>query len=730
MKLNLNTWDGNNINDGTNLEAAIIGKELLPGTSAAFVERANTWSSYATMQFGAKTLPIGILIQAQNAEAQRDNLRKWFGENRDVMRTLVATNPTDSSQWYVKATVEGVNEDDNSSVVVILKLDEPYWRKVTPVTDNWTITASGQTHNISVGGNVIALPIFNITANNAKTKGFVYRYWVRNYNPNAAAERNKSIDVTNGGINTATLVADTSKSNQINNGAGITAGALTIAIDTAVGGGLSTGEGICYVDTEQIHYLSISAGTMTVDTNGRGYAGTTAATHADNAVMKQSRCRADGADIRVYNKGRQLDRWLDGMNTATTKIWTEGLDYAPKIEMTLSGTISNSGVVSSLTLKDTPTNKSMLKRLPNRQGLIEIDSGGGNWEVFVYLGKDGNKRQVTLGDRAARPSSVGGATMATHADGATIRFLQYDLWLFIGNYDLITPEVDATKQPAWDTNSTNASHIYTGFGDKDGLRPGAWHGSVLISTGKKTRIYTGNHGDESADPITDMGLKMKTRLRGGIPQAENATLEFRLDEPGGITTVTSNGERYRIGTSWPETTGLQKSKGSDVWEDQFILASPSAANSWADTWSKPSESLGAGYKSIRFVMDGSLKAKLNWEADLEVDAVTVVLTNPIVVTLGAQQNNYELDCGIENVTTGDILYLKWTMATTEPLTVDSKLRKITYKDGTNAYRARSMNTKRIEYLPFKPGVTNQLKFTDLGTANLTLQSIFEERMYL
>ena len=114
------------------------------------------------------------------------------------------------------------------------------------------------------------------------------------------------------------------------------------------------------------------------------------------------------------------------------------------------------------------------------------------------------------------------------------------------------------------------------------------------------------------------------------------------------------------------------------------------------------------------------------EADLEVDGVTVTLTNPIVVDLGAREDNYDLDCVLENTTTGESLALRWTMGLTEGLTVDSVNREVTYEDGTNAYRAMTLDTRRLEWLRLEPG-ENTLVFTDVGTTGLTVNIGYRER---
>lgn len=717
MNLVIVSWDGHAINDGSNYEASVPDSRL-PSAQSVYIMRSGAHPDYSDKQLNANSLPVEIACLG-DTHTQDWELRQWFTTaERTPKKLLFKDTDNADKEWYYMGTPDNFMVSGDIATVM-LALETPYLYAEVETTEQWLITASGQSVVLSVDGNTEALPVLEIVPTAAKDRGYAYRYWVRSYNPNARAVRNVSIDVTDGGLDTASLVGDASQSNQINQVSGIDAVTLSIPVDTPVGGGLETGGGLCYVDTEQIKYTSISGGVMTVAADGRGYGGTTAASHADNAVLKQSFILANGADLRVYNRGKQLDRWLQGMNTANTKIWTQGLNYVPKLEMTLSGSVAGSGAVTSITIKDTPSNNKALQRLPNRRGIIEIVSGGGT-ERFVYNRRNLKTRTIHIVQRGVRDS-----TAVAHADGDTVRFIQFDLWLMAGNSELTEPEVDETRKPAWELSSTNGQHSYTEFGDKAGLRPGAWKGAVISATGKRSRTFSGEATDETADPITALGMRIMAFVRGGIWKSENAEIEWRLDEPGGITTVTSNGDVYREKWDFPDFVGLQKSKDGEVFVEQFNLASPGSAGS-PSAWSKPSESLGSGYRAIRFAIDGSLRAIKQNESYLEVDAVTVTLANPIVVDLGTREDHYHLECTIENQETGESLSLEWTMGLTEGLTVDSVEREVTYEDGTNAYRAMTQNTRRLDWLRLLPD-DNTLVFTDAGTNGVTVNISYRER---
>lgn len=64
----------------------------------------------------------------------------------------------------------------------------------------------------------------------------------------------------------------------INDVAGITAGATSITVDS----GANLGAGVAEIEDELVYIQSVSGTTVTIAPDGRGYRGTTAATHADN----------------------------------------------------------------------------------------------------------------------------------------------------------------------------------------------------------------------------------------------------------------------------------------------------------------------------------------------------------------------------------------------------------------------------------------------------------------
>jgi hypothetical protein len=117
---------------------------------------------------------------------------------------LIASDQ-DGVQWYVLA--RPVLHTRRASVnKVTFEVFDSIWRSTAEQSDTWSITASGQTKSVVVGGNQETYPTFEITATSIPSGYYQYRQYIKNYNPIAKAQID-AIDITNGGWNTASLVS-------------------------------------------------------------------------------------------------------------------------------------------------------------------------------------------------------------------------------------------------------------------------------------------------------------------------------------------------------------------------------------------------------------------------------------------------------------------------------------------------------------------------------------------
>jgi hypothetical protein len=126
---------------------------------------------------------------------------------------LIATDEFGRS-WYVNADFIGLTEDSNSGKTAafgaVFAVDDPIWKKLIPSTASLTTNGSGAAQYLYITpiGNQPALPIITITPNSGGGNdfGFLYQRFVTVYNKSPNAFTTYPIDITGGGLDTATLI--------------------------------------------------------------------------------------------------------------------------------------------------------------------------------------------------------------------------------------------------------------------------------------------------------------------------------------------------------------------------------------------------------------------------------------------------------------------------------------------------------------------------------------------
>ena len=713
MQLVIVSFDAHALNDSSFGARFVLPVE--PSAQAAgiggLVARPHYSPVYTYKTRSALYLPIYLQLKGTVA-TQIDTLKTWFDTFDDsvLKKLLVKDTANSDKQWYVMATCVTMSFVGKQAAFTLL-VPDPVWLSETETTNTWSITASGQTNAITPGGNVSSFPKFRIKPTSAKTAGFVYKRWAKIYNQTARAFANYPLDITNGGMDTAALVADTTRSVQINQLGGIDAAMTTIPYDTETGTFPTSGD--AYVGTEQFSYTGKTATDLTGCT--RGVNGTTAATHADDVVVYFSKIQADGDDLRVYVDGVEANRWLQGMNTATTKIWITA-SWLPKQQMTLRAAMG-AGALTTIVAANIPANITAMKAAPIA-GILLVES-----EAFTYTGKNIPALTFTGVTRAAK-----GTTAATHVINSVVRWIEHDIWVLYGNSAMAAPVTDDTRKPIFLLTSTNTSWDYDEFNNDDGLRAGAWKPGVLKSTGKESITYSGNQTAD-ADPATEMGMSIKAWQLGNNWRAETAAVEWRLYHPAGATTVSSSGEKKRTTTTWPVTAALQKSLLGVTWANAWNEATPASIATWT-AWTHASTALGATYYYLRFVLGGGQPATADAQADFEVEDVTLTLAsaNTPSVTLNTEQVNYELDATLTNNLTGEYITIKQVMEINQTLEIDTLNKTATFLlDNSNALAAMALSTVRFDWLPMTGGVSNTFQFDDTGTAGVELKTLYQDR---
>lgn len=134
----------------------------------------------------------------------------------------------------------------------------------------------------------------------------------------------------------------------------------------------------------------------------------------------------------------------------------------------------------------------------------------------------------------------------------------------------------------------------------------------------------------------------------------------------------------------------------------------------------------AGYNKLAFGV-----AQQNYvQADIQYMRVVFDSALAPVVTLGAEETDYDLDLTIANNTTGENIRVQFpNAAPDESLVIDSKYQTVVYEgDGSNQYAAVRRNASRPKFLRLVPGV-NEFALTEDEMGTLEIKVTYRPRWY-
>jgi hypothetical protein len=209
--MKLKTWDGNNINDGTNYDAILdAGTYGLPAISPVLGIRQGYWPTISGMKRLGKIINFDIYIRNTPIATYQKQLAQWFDPDDETPKKLVGEDAGGGNDRYVEGICVELAEVPFSAglhFVVSIQVDEDVmWREVTASTvSSWNITATGQTKNISNGGEMDAYPKFTFTPTSAKTGSWLYKRFIAVKWRGARWARNWPVDITNDGLDTDAL---------------------------------------------------------------------------------------------------------------------------------------------------------------------------------------------------------------------------------------------------------------------------------------------------------------------------------------------------------------------------------------------------------------------------------------------------------------------------------------------------------------------------------------------
>lgn len=207
MQLTLQTWNGLNINDNNPYSSTIpVGQLVNLSAQGITVPRAAMFPFSAGKVLSSQNFIIRVVIKNQQSiPAYREILKAYFDITDFANHRLVALDAIGGQQWFLSATPIKLSEQSAGLYFITLQTESPIWQLVTPGSTNWTVTASGQTQNITPLGNIDSSPVFTITPTVAKSAGLSLGRWVPIYNPMDTIFKG-ALEITNGGLDTSALV--------------------------------------------------------------------------------------------------------------------------------------------------------------------------------------------------------------------------------------------------------------------------------------------------------------------------------------------------------------------------------------------------------------------------------------------------------------------------------------------------------------------------------------------
>lgn len=198
------------------------------------------------------------------------------------------------------------------------------------------------------------------------------------------------------------------------------------------------------------------------DPVGDGYPIDLAADAFDTATLTTAKMTASGNDLRVVLDGEEIYRWLDGMDTSTTKVWAN-LRFQPAKTFTL---------LAAMASGSSPAVGAEFE-VSNPEGIA-----GWSDDVFVFIENEVLQLQKVDGFtwKVVR-RGVGGTTAAAHSAAVTGYWIEHPWLDIIYDYTAAAdPAPPDDRKPRIDLAlSLNTEHHWTaGFINSNDRRSRAW----------------------------------------------------------------------------------------------------------------------------------------------------------------------------------------------------------------------------------------------------------------
>jgi len=423
-----------------------------------------------------------------------------------------------------------------------------------------------------------------------------------------------------------------------------------------------------------------------------------------------AKMQADGDDLRVLIDGIETNRWLNDMNDATTDIWFN-VDFIRAPALVLKTTIAGAGAIASIEFTDAVE----LALMPDR-GIVLIEN-----EAFTYTERDLVGGAVTGVTREAK-----GTTIAGHAAGLTCYWIQHDIYIVYGNAALAAPTTDDAYKPIFELAlSTNTNWYCANFAvniparaDIGKVRSGSW----IPTDGSSILNNCGVYSAAQKTWANIVSVAGAYRCGDGITCFSQG---WTFENPCGIVNATWVGGEKRCEDITEFLVHLRYwVRGDSWWSEQGDVAAPAVPNNW-EAWTDGPEM--ADWDPADAI--GMYLYLYNSEVGVSLVDVDLYAAEVPVVTVNAEQGNYELSAVLSNNTTGEAIEINFVLDLNSELEIDTYDKVVTWlEDDTRQQQVVELDSARRTWLRLQPG-NNTLEFTDVATGNVTLTTTWEDRDY-
>lgn len=181
------SWNGHSINDTTNYVSGFNPGTAwgLPTLNPKLAKRDGFWPLVGGFERLGRQLRILTRITGANKRTLRDQLLRWFDSEDETPKQFVIEDEDGTNDRYVYAVcdevvpieVSGIAHRDTFLILLTVHGDVR-WRSTSETSDNWSITASGQTNVVANGGTDDAYPRFEIEPTSGKAGGYDYKRYI------------------------------------------------------------------------------------------------------------------------------------------------------------------------------------------------------------------------------------------------------------------------------------------------------------------------------------------------------------------------------------------------------------------------------------------------------------------------------------------------------------------------------------------------------------------------